>query len=219
MKKSASNQRSLATAPILGQPPSQSGRHKERMQQQKNEIDTRIRNAKEKRGLLLVLTGNGKGKSSSAYGMLARALGHDMRCGVIQFIKGQFVTGEDRFFRRFPENIDYFVMGEGYTWTTQNHDRDVAVAEQAWGKALEMLSNPKMQLLVFDELNIVLDLGYLNVQRVLKDLSSRPKMQHVIVTGRGAPKELVEIADTVSEITAIKHAFDTGIQAQKGIEL
>jgi len=189
------------------------------MQQQKAEVDKLIRSANEKKGILLVLTGNGKGKSSSAYGMLARAIGHDMRCGVIQFIKGQFVTGEDRFFRRFPENIDYFVMGEGYTWDTQNRDRDVTVAENAWDKAVEMLSNPEMQLLVFDELTIVFDLGYLNVQRVLNDLASRPAMQHVIVTGRGAPRELTKIADTVSEITAVKHAFDAGIQAQKGIEL
>ncbi len=196
-----------------------SDHHNDRMQQQKAEVDKLIRSANEKKGILLVLTGNGKGKSSSAYGMLARAIGHDMRCGVIQFIKGQFVTGEDRFFRRFPENIDYFVMGEGYTWDTQNRDRDVTVAENAWDKAVEMLSNPEMQLLVFDELTIVFDLGYLNVQRVLNDLASRPAMQHVIVTGRGAPRELTKIADTVSEITAVKHAFDAGIQAQKGIEL
>jgi len=196
-----------------------SDHHNDRMQQQKAEVDKLIRSANEKKGILLVLTGNGKGKSSSAYGMLARAIGHDMRCGVIQFIKGQFVTGEDRFFRRFPENIDYFVMGEGYTWDTQNRDRDVTVAENAWDKAVEMLSNPEMQLLVFDELNIVFHLGYLNVQRVLNDLASRPAMQHVIVTGRGAPRELTKIADTVSEITAVKHAFDAGIQAQKGIEL
>lgn len=193
--------------------------HQKTMKQQKAEVDKRITEAKTRKGILLVLTGNGKGKSSSAFGMLARALGHGMDCGVIQFIKGQFVTGEDRFFRQFPEKVDYYVMGEGYTWETQDRERDIAAAEKAWEKAANMLRNPELKLLIFDELNIVLDYGYLDLKRVLHDLTSRPAMQHVIVTGRGAPQELIEIADTVSEIHSIKHAFEAGITAQKGIEL
>lgn len=193
--------------------------HKQDMERRKAEVDKRIEEAKSKKGLLLVLTGNGKGKSSSAFGMLARALGHKMHCGVIQFIKGQFVTGEDRFFRQFTNLVDYYVMGEGYTWETQNRERDIEVAEQAWQKAIAMLNDPKLDFLVFDELNIVLDLGYLDTQRVVDDLCARPPMQHVIVTGRSAPAALINIADTVSEVNSIKHAFDAGVQAQKGIEL
>ncbi len=193
--------------------------HKQTMQERKSEVDARIRQAKDKKGLLLVLTGDGKGKSSSAFGMLARALGHGMRCGVVQFIKGQFSTGEQRFFGRFPEEVEYHVMGEGYTWETQDRERDIRKAQEAWQTVVSLLNNPDIELLVLDELNIVLDMGYLDTETVLNDLAMRPRMQHVIVTGRGAPQALIDAADTVSEIRAIKHAFDAGIRAQKGIEL
>lgn len=193
--------------------------HKERMRRQKAVVDARIKRAKGKKGLLLVLTGEGKGKSSSAFGMVARALGHGMRCGVVQFIKGQFKTGEERFFRRFPEQVDFYVMGEGYTWETQDRQCDIASAERAWEIAVALLRNPEIKLLVLDELNIVLHYGYLDLGRVLSDLATRPPMQHVIITGRNAPQALIDAADTVSEIRPIKHAFDAGIQAQKGIEL
>ncbi len=193
--------------------------HKERMRQQKAEVNARIRRARGKKGLLLVLTGEGKGKSSSAFGMVARALGHNMRCGIVQFIKGQFRTGEERFFRRFSDQVEYHLMGEGYTWETQDRQRDIAAAERAWDIAAALLRNPEIKLLVLDELNIVLHYGYLDLGRVLSDLAARPPMQHVIVTGRNAPQALIDAADTVSEIRAIKHAFDAGICAQKGIEL
>lgn len=193
--------------------------HKQQMQTQKKDVDRRIKHANTKKGLVLVLTGHGKGKSSSAFGMLARSLGHGMRCGVVQFIKGQFVTGEDRFFRRFPDQVEFHVMGEGYTWETQNRERDIEVAKKAWGKAAHLLSNPDIDLIILDELNIVLDLKYLDIERVIKNICARPAMQHVVITGRSAPPALIEIADTVSEINSIKHAFDAGIQAQKGIEL
>ena len=193
--------------------------HKERTQRQKAEVDARIKRASSKKGLLLVLTGDGKGKSSSAFGMVARALGHNMRCGIVQFIKGQFKTGEERFFRRFPDQVEYYVMGEGYTWETQDRQRDIAAAKRAWDIAVTLLRDPEIKLLVLDELNIVLHYGYLDLSKVLVDLAARPPMQHVIVTGRDAPQSLIDVADTVSEIRAIKHAFDRGIQAQKGIEL
>jgi cob(I)alamin adenosyltransferase len=193
--------------------------HKERTQRQKAEVDARIKRASSKKGLLLVLTGDGKGKSSSAFGMVARALGHNMRCGIVQFIKGQFKTGEERFFRRFPDQVEYYVMGEGYTWETQDRQRDIAAAKRAWDIAVTLLRDPEIKLLVLDELNIVLHYGYLDLSRVLADLAARPPMQHVIITGRDAPQSLIDVADTVSEIRVIKHAFDMGVQAQKGIEL
>jgi len=193
-------------------------RHRDRMQRKKSIVDKGIESATQERGVVIVNTGNGKGKSSSAFGMLARALGHDMKVGVVQFIKGTFSTGEEAFFRRFPE-IDYYVMGEGYTWETQNLERDMKTAEEAWNKAHAMLSNDKYQLIVLDELNIALKYKYIALEKVIESLQSRPSMQHVVITGRAAPKELIEIADTVTEMREIKHAYKSGIKAQKGIEL
>lgn len=193
--------------------------HKQKMQEQKSSVDARIKSAKDKKGLILVLTGEGKGKSSSAFGMVARALGHKMHCGVVQFIKGPMSTGEERFFKSLPDEVEYHVTGDGYTWDTQDRDKDIATAERGWAIAKSMLENPEFDLIVLDELNIVLNMDYLDLESVLRDLQSRPERQHVIITGRGAPEKLIEIADTVSEIKLIKHAFETGIQAQKGIEL
>lgn len=192
--------------------------HRERMQRKKAVIDAAIARATEDKGLLLVLTGNGKGKSSSAFGMVARALGHGMRVGVVQFIKGAQSTGEEAFFRRFPE-VEYHVMGEGFTWETQDRERDVRAAQRAWETAQRMLQDPAIRLVVFDELNLVLKYGYLEIEEVLRDLNARPPMQHVIVTGRSAPVGLIEAADTLTEMRAVKHAFEAGIRAQKGIEL
>jgi cob(I)alamin adenosyltransferase len=188
------------------------------MQRQKACVDKAIAAATQERGLLLVLTGNGKGKSSSAFGMLARALGHGMRCGVVQFIKGSFSTGEEAFFRRFPE-VTYHVMGDGFTWDTQDRRQDIASAEAAWQQAKTLLNDPAIELLVLDELNIVLKLGYLPRAQVLEDLAQRPPPQHVILTGRGAPPAVIELADTVTEMQLVKHAFHAGVKAQKGIEL
>ncbi len=192
--------------------------HRLRAQRQKEMVDARIADATQRRGVVLVNTGNGKGKSTAAFGMLARALGHGMRVGVVQFIKGSFSTGEEAFFRRFPE-VEYRVMGEGYTWETQDRQRDIAAAQAAWDAALGMLRDPGIGLVVLDEINIALKLRYLEVERVIAALRERPPMQHVVLTGRAAPEELIAYADTVTEMRAVKHAFDAGIEAQPGVEL
>ncbi len=192
--------------------------HKERMARLKSVVDARIASAKERRGVIVVNTGNGKGKSSAAFGMVARALGHGMHVGVVQFIKGAFSTGEEAFFRRFPE-VSYHVMGEGFTWETQDKERDIAAAGKAWQQAVAFLTDPKFDLVVLDEINIALKLRYVEVQEVLAALRARPPMQHVVLTGRGAPPEIIEIGDTVTEMRDIKHAFRAGIQAQAGVEL
>ncbi|WP_345779536.1 cob(I)yrinic acid a,c-diamide adenosyltransferase [Dyella sedimenti] len=194
-------------------------RHRERMQRKKELVDRRIARATIERGVLVVNTGNGKGKSSSGFGMLARSLGHGFHCGVVQFIKGSFSTGEEAFFRRFPDELDYHVMGEGYTWETQDKARDVLAAEAAWAVAAAMLADPRYDFVLLDELNIALVKGYIDVARVCDALRARPPRQHVVVTGRGAPDTLVELADTVTEMRLVKHAFQAGIKAQQGIEL
>ncbi|SEN39808.1 cob(I)yrinic acid a,c-diamide adenosyltransferase [Pseudomonas sp. ok272] len=199
--------------------PDRDERHLARMLRKKAVIDERIANSPNECGLLLVLTGNGKGKSSSAFGMLARAMGHGMQCGVVQFIKGRNSTGEELFFRRFPEQVRFHVMGEGFTWETQDRQRDIAAAEAAWQVSRELLRDPAIGLVVLDELNIALKHGYLDLDQVLSDLQARPPMQHVVVTGRGAKPEMIELADTVTEMGVIKHAFQAGIKAQKGVEL
>ncbi len=193
-------------------------RHKARMQRKKALMDEKIAEAQDEYGLLLVHTGNGKGKSSSAFGMVARALGHGIKVGVVQFIKGAASTGEEAFFRRFPDEVRYHVMGEGFTWETQDRQRDIAKAGEAWAVAAELLTDPEIGLVVLDELNIALKYGYLELAPVLADIESRPLLQHVVVTGRGAPAGLVEAADTVTEMGLIKHAFKAGVKAQKGVE-
>ena len=193
-------------------------RHRRRMQRHKEVVDARVAGATIDRGVLLVLTGNGKGKSSSAFGMVARALGHGMQVAVVQFIKGEFSTGEESFFRRFPE-VRYHVMGEGFTWETQDSDRDRKAALAAWELAAGFLKDPAIDLVVLDELNIAVKLGLVPLDPVLDILETRPPDQHVVVTGRGASPALIDIADTVTEMRPIRHAFDAGVMAQKGIEL
>ena len=193
-------------------------RHSRRMQRHKAVVDAAIARATEDRGIVLVLTGNGKGKSSSGFGMVARALGHGFQVGVVQFIKGSFSTGEEAFFRRFPE-VQYHVMGTGFTWETQDKDKDIAATEVTWKQAEALLKNPEIALVLLDELNIVLKLGYLTVERVLEILAKRPPQQHVVITGRAAPQALIDVADTVTEMNVVKHAFQAGIKAQKGIEM
>ncbi|MBS0424849.1 MAG: cob(I)yrinic acid a,c-diamide adenosyltransferase [Proteobacteria bacterium] len=193
-------------------------RHRTRMQRQKEVVDAAIARADREKGLLLVLTGNGKGKSSSAFGMLARALGHGMRAGVAQFIKGRSDTGEEAFFRKQP-NVTWHVLGEGFTWDTQNLERDTETAQRGWAVVQKMLSDPALDLIVLDELTYPLKFGWLDLTVVLNDLKNRPPMQHVVITGRGAPEALCEVADTVTEMTDLKHAFRAGVQAQKGIDL
>ena len=192
-------------------------RHNARMARKKDVVDDKIAAAQAERGVLLVNTGNGKGKSSAGFGLVARALGHGMRVGVVQFIKGRSDTGEEAFFRTQP-GVTWHVMGEGFTWETQDRARDIAAAEAAWAVAREMLQNPALGLVVLDELNIALKYQYLDVDRVVADLRARPPMQHVVVTGRGAPPALVEAADTVTDMTPVKHAFAAGVKAMSGME-
>jgi cob(I)alamin adenosyltransferase len=193
-------------------------RHRARMLRKKEVIDKKIDAAKRDAGVLLVNTGNGKGKSSSAFGMAIRALGHGKKVGVVQFIKGAKSTGEELFLQRFPEEVSFHAMGEGYTWETQDRERDIASAERAWERARAFLSDPGIDFVVLDELNIALKYRYLDVEKVIADLQARPPMQHVVVTGRAAPPELIAVADTVTEMQLVKHAFAAGIAAQPGVE-
>lgn len=195
----------------------QAQRYRARMQRQKTVVDAAIARADQTKGLLLVLTGNGKGKSSSAFGMVARALGHGMHVGVAQFIKGCSDTGEEAFFKQQP-NIIWHVLGEGFTWDTQDLLRDQATAQQGWVVVQNMLRDPTIDLLVLDELTYPLKFGWLNINEVLTDLQNRPPMQHVVITGRAAPDALCQVADTVTEMRNNKHAFQAGIQAQIGID-
>jgi cob(I)alamin adenosyltransferase len=201
----------------MTQPPDRDTRHNARMARKKDVVDDRIAAAQAERGVLLVNTGNGKGKSSAGFGLVARALGHGMQVGVVQFIKGRADTGEEAFFRIQP-GVTWHVMGEGFTWETQDRARDVAAAAAAWAMAREMLQNPALGLVVLDELNIALKYQYLDLERVLADLRARPPLQHVVVTGRGAPPALVEAADTVTDMTPVKHAFAAGVKAMPGME-
>jgi cob(I)alamin adenosyltransferase len=193
-------------------------RHRRKMQHKKAVVDERIAAAQIERGVLVVNTGPGKGKSSSGLGMVLRAIGHGMRVAVVQFIKARTDTGEMLFFKRYPDAAEVYVMGGGFTWETQDKARDAAEAKAAWTEAQRFLRDPSYNLVLLDELNIALRYGYLELTIVLADLRARPSMQHVVVTGRNAPKELIEIADTVTEMTLLKHAFKNGIKAQPGLE-
>ncbi len=192
-------------------------RHHARMQRKKAVIDAAIAHADRDKGLLLVLTGNGKGKSSSAFGMVARALGHQMKVAVAQFIKGRGDTGEEAFFR--AQGVTWHVLGEGFTWETQNLARDIETAQQGWEVVRELLRDPQIHLVVLDELTYPIKYGWLDLDTVLADLAARPPQQHVIITGRGAPDALCEAADTVTEMHDLKHAFRDGVRAQRGIDL
>jgi cob(I)alamin adenosyltransferase len=198
--------------------PDREERHRTRMQRKKEVVDKAIASADQEQGLLLVLTGNGKGKSSSAFGMIARALGHGMKVSVAQFIKGRSDTGEETFFRQ-QNNVTWHVLGEGFTWETQNLAHDTETARLGWVIVKKMLQDPSQQLIVLDELTYPLKFGWLDVTTVLDDIKNRPAMQHVIITGRGAPEVLCDVADTVTVMKDSKHAFHAGIIAQKGIDL
>jgi len=193
-------------------------RHKARMARKKALIDANIARASEERGLLILLTGNGKGKSSSAFGMVARALGHGMKVGVAQFIKSRTDTGEEAFFSRQP-GVEWHVLGDGFTWDTQDRAGDIATARRGWEVAQRMLADASLDLVVLDELTYLLSYGYLEQDAVLDAIAARPPMQHVVVTGRGASSVLVELADTVAEIADVKHAYHAGVKAQKGVDL
>ena len=193
-------------------------RHKLRTQKHKAVVDARIAAAKVDKGLLLVLTGNGKGKSSSAFGMVARMLGYGRKVAVFQFIKGKQDVGERAFLSRQP-GVTWENCGEGFTWETQNRARDIAAAEAGWEKARAALSDPEIALVVLDELTYLVTYRYLDLDEVTRTLRERPAMQHVVVTGRAAHADLIEMADTVSAIRDEKHAFRAGVRAQQGIDL
>lgn len=192
--------------------------HRRRMQKHKERVDAGIAAARRERGLLLLLTGDGKGKSSSAFGMAIRSLGYGYRVGIVQFIKGAQLSGEEIFIRdRHPE-VRFHQMGTGFTWDTQDRDGDIAAAEATWARAAKMLRDDSIHLLVLDELTYMLGYGYLDENRVLEALRNRPREQTVVVTGRGGGKALRELADTVSEIKEIKHAYRAGLKARKGVD-
>jgi cob(I)alamin adenosyltransferase len=192
-------------------------RHQQRMERKKTVVDDKIRQATEERGIVLVLKGTGKGKSSSAFGMVARALGHDLKVGVVQFIKGKWQTGEEKFFSAHPA-VEFQVMGTGFTWDTQNRALDQAAAERTWVHAERMLADPELALVVLDEITYLFKYDYLPLERLLEALRRRPPMQHVVITGRPCPEELAALADTISEVRNEKHAFAAGVKAQPGID-
>jgi len=193
-------------------------RHKERMERLKEAHDARLAKATLEKGLLIVNTGTGKGKSSAAFGVVARALGHGMRVGIIQFIKGAIATGEAAFFERLAPQVTMKTLGEGFTWDTQDRQRDIATARLGWQEAVAMLRDPAYDLVVLDELNIVLRYEYLPLDEVLDELRRKREMLHVVVTGRNARPELIEMADLVTEMKLVKHPYRSGVMPQKGIE-
>lgn len=192
-------------------------RYQQRQARKKALIDERIAAATEERGVLILLKGNGKGKSSSAFGTMARALGHGQRAAVVQFIKGRTETGEYRFFRDHPQ-VNFHVMGHGFTWETQNREQDRQAAEQAWQVALGYLQDERYNLLVFDEMSYMFKYEHLAVEPVVAALQARPVNQNVIITGRTMHRDLAAIADTISEVQDERHAFRMGVKAQAGIE-
>jgi cob(I)alamin adenosyltransferase len=199
--------------------PDSDARHKEKMRKRKEAQDREVAAKTIEKGLLIVHTGRGKGKSTAAFGLLLRALGHRWRVGVVQFIKGAWTTGErDILVTRFPDLVSWHTMGEGFTWETQDRARDVAAAEAAWAKAKILMEDPQIALVILDELNVALRYDYLPVDEVVATLAQRRPGLHVVVTGRNAPQALIDAADLVTEMNAIKHHFAAGVKAQAGIE-
>jgi cob(I)alamin adenosyltransferase len=190
--------------------------HKKRMQKLKEKVDERIESATEERGLLIVITGNGKGKSTSGFGTVARAVGHGLKAAVVQYIKGTWACGE----RQLLENagVSFEVMGTGFTWNTQDKEKDTQSALKAWAKSKALLQDDTIDVLLLDELTYMVAYKYIELNDVLDALKNRPTNQHVIITGRGCHRDLMDLADTVSEVQSIKHAFDNGVKAQKGID-
>ncbi|GLX85978.1 cob(I)yrinic acid a,c-diamide adenosyltransferase [Thalassotalea loyana] len=190
--------------------------HQKRQQKLKEKVDERIASAQDEKGVLQVITGNGKGKTTSGFGMVIRCLGHGMQAGVVQFIKGQWDNGEKNLLSNI--GVPFAVMETGFTWETQNKEADTIAAQQTWQQAKLMLQNPEIDLVLLDELTYMLSYDYLDIDEVISTLENRPAMQHVVVTGRGAHRRLTEIADTVSEVRNVKHAFDAGVKAQLGFD-
>lgn len=193
-------------------------RHAEKMAKKKAARDRIVAGKTEERGLLVVHTGKGKGKTTAAMGMAMRCVGHGMKVGIVQFVKGVWDTGERRVLAAFPELCVMRAMGEGFTWDTQDLQRDVAAARRAFETAKEMIGDSSFRMVILDELNIVLRYGYLPLEEVLEVLRNKPRELHVVVTGRNAKEELVEAADLVTEMTLVKHPFRSGVKAQPGVE-
>lgn len=193
-------------------------RHAREMKALKAEQAAKLAGARDEHALLMINTGDGKGKSTAAFGMIARALGWGMKIGVVQFIKGAWATGEEAFFSRFPDQVRFEVMGEGFTWDTQNRARDIEKVRAAWERSLQMLHDPALDLVVLDELNIAIGCDYIGAEEVAAALLARPRDKHVMITGRGARPELIAIADLVTEMKPVKHPFDAGIKAQRGVD-
>ncbi|MBO2599484.1 cob(I)yrinic acid a,c-diamide adenosyltransferase [Shewanella algae] len=191
-------------------------RHKQRQQKVKAAVDAKIAAATEEKGILLVVTGNGKGKSTSGFGTLARAVGHGKQAAVVQFIKGTWECGERKLLE--GAGVKFEVMGTGFTWDTQDKAKDIAAAEKAWTAAEKWLQDASIDILLLDELTYMVSYHYLDLQRVINALQNRPPMQHVIITGRNCHRQLIELADTVSEVNSVKHAFEAGVKAQPGFD-
>ncbi|MGY6695734.1 MAG: cob(I)yrinic acid a,c-diamide adenosyltransferase [Roseinatronobacter sp.] len=198
----------------------EAARHREKMKKIKAARDRMMATKTGEKGLIIVHTGSGKGKSSSGFGMIMRCIAHEIPCAVVQFIKGNWVTGEREFLRRrFAEECTFIVSGEGFTWDTQDRDRDIAAARAGWEKAKALIRDPEIRFVLLDEINIALRYDYLPIDEVVAFLrDEKPEMTHVVLTGRNAKPELIELADLVTEMTEIKHPFKAGIKAQKGVE-
>ncbi|BAZ40921.1 cob(I)alamin adenosyltransferase [Calothrix sp. NIES-4101] len=193
--------------------------YQKKMQRRKQVQEQRIAEAIPEKGLIIVNTGNGKGKTTAALGMVLRSLGHGYKVAIIQYIKGAWEPAEKKVFSLWEDQLEFYAMGEGFTWETQNRDRDAKIAQAAWQKSLEYIRNPDFRLVLLDEINIALKLGYLAVEDILAGLAEKPAPSHVILTGRGAPPELIKRADLVTEMTLVKHPFrEQGVKAQAGIE-
>ena len=199
-------------------PEDQDRRHAEKMAKKKAVRDKIVAGKTLEKGLLIVHTGKGKGKSTAAFGMVLRAIGHGFKVGIVQYVKGAWDTGERTVLERFPDQVTIKALGEGFTWETQDRARDIAAARAAWDATLEMLADPSYRMVLMDEINIVLRYGYLPVEEVVEGLSRRHPDTHVIATGRNAPDALIEAADLVTEMTMIKHPFRDGVKAQAGVE-
>lgn len=196
----------------------QQKKHQEKMQKLKENVDAGIQAADVDRGVVILLTGEGKGKTSSAFGMVIRALGYDYKVGVVQFIKGQQLSGEELYLRDQCPQVDFYQMGTGFTWDTQDRDADIQAAEKTWSVAERMLNDESIHLVVLDELTYMLSFKYLDEQMVLDAVKHRPKNQSVVITGRGGGSGLQALADTVSEIKDIKHAYKAGVKARRGVD-
>jgi cob(I)alamin adenosyltransferase len=196
----------------------QAERQKRKMQKLKEKVDQHIEACDQEKGVMILLTGDGKGKSSSAFGMVVRSLGYGYKVGVVQFIKGEQLSGEELYLRDHCPQVDFFQMGTGFTWDTQDRDADIAAAQNTWKVAEPMLSDPSYHLVIIDELTYMLSYKYLDESMVIKALSNRPPSQSVVVTGRGGGNSLKDIADTVSEIKDVKHAYHSNIKARKGVD-